>query len=341
MVQFTSLEWISSHRWSQVNGVDTLAHVHHFAAFGAPVPCDDPARFPQFFDGWGPGQPPFLFPDEVGIPIGNDGGFVSVNLQIHYDNLAAVPDLLDSTGIRLYYTSTLREHSAGVLFVGDPYTARQPAPIGVGPTQDVLTCPTSACTAFEFAQDHGPITVFTEAFHMHETGVRAVNEQIRDGEVVRESSVDFFDFWAGGIQHARQEPFALQAGDGFRTSCYYNSVKEGVLFGNGTRDEMCVAFLWVLSGDFANTCIWQQCSRRGEHGKLPTAISPHIQHTHFWSPTCPSKALHSMVHALCSVGILVASAVACLVLLSFVVPRVDFRENRLRAFGSGAIAKKP
>ena len=110
-----------------------------------------------------------------------------------------------------------REHSAGVLFVGDPYTALQPAPIGVGPTQHVLTCP-SACTAFEFAQDHEPITVFTEAFHMHETGVRAVNEQIRDGEVVRESSVDFFDFGAGGIQHARQEPFALQAGDGFRTS---------------------------------------------------------------------------------------------------------------------------
>ena len=50
----------------------------------------------------------------------------------------------------------------------------------------------------------------------------------------------FFSFYdAGGFQ-PQQEDYQLQAGDKFRTTCYY---KDGSTFGIGSQDEMCIGFL--------------------------------------------------------------------------------------------------
>lgn len=50
----------------------------------------------------------------------------------------------------------------------------------------------------------------------------------------------FFSFYdAGGFQ-PQQEDYQLQAGDKFRTTCYY---KDGSSFGLGSQEEMCIGFL--------------------------------------------------------------------------------------------------
>jgi len=53
------------------------------------------------------------------------------------------------------------------------------------------------------------------------------------------SHSDTFQFYTGGF-HVHQEPYQLQAGDKFRTTCYY---KDGKVFDEGSQEEMCVGFL--------------------------------------------------------------------------------------------------
>jgi hypothetical protein len=43
------------------------------------------------------------------------------------------------------------------------------------------------------------VTVINEAFHMHTFGSTAVQNQIRNGEVVRQANVNFFDFDQSGM----------------------------------------------------------------------------------------------------------------------------------------------
>lgn len=75
---------------------------------------------------------------------------------------------------------------------------------------------------------------------MHQTGVRATNEVIRDGEVIHKGAVDFFDFDQQGSFQVQQSEFKVQPGDSFRTTCYY---RDGTEFGSSSQEEMCIAFL--------------------------------------------------------------------------------------------------
>ena len=81
---------------------------------------------------------------------------------------------------------------------------------------------------------------FIAALHMHQTGVRATNEVIRDGEVIHKGAVDFFDFDQQGSFQVQQSEFKVQPGDSFRTTCYY---RDGTEFGSSSQEEMCIAFL--------------------------------------------------------------------------------------------------
>ena len=55
----------------------------------------------------------------MGIPLGeNFGGATYFMLETHYDNPAMHQDLVDNSGIRIYYTDRIREHDTGMLLVG-------------------------------------------------------------------------------------------------------------------------------------------------------------------------------------------------------------------------------
>ena len=69
---------------------------------------------------WAPGEGTLNLPENVGVGVLGELGYKSFRLEIHYDNPTLVPGVLDSSGVRVYYTSQLREHDLGVLSVGDP-----------------------------------------------------------------------------------------------------------------------------------------------------------------------------------------------------------------------------
>lgn len=75
---------------------------------------------------------------------------------------------------------------------------------------------------------------------MHKTGVRMMNEVIRDGEVIHKGAADFFEFDQQGSFQVQQGPYQVEPGDSFRTTCYY---RDGNKFGLSSQEEMCIAFL--------------------------------------------------------------------------------------------------
>jgi hypothetical protein len=52
--------------------------------------------------------------------------------------------------------------------------------------------------------------------------------------------VEVFEFDAQGSLRVQQDTFQIEAGDGFRTTCYY---RDGGQFGISSQQEMCIVFL--------------------------------------------------------------------------------------------------
>jgi hypothetical protein len=176
----------------------------------------------------------------LGVPLFGSDGFQSISIQIHYNNPKEINGLIDNSGVRVYYTSDTREFEVGVLQVGDPYTELEGMSVGAGLTLYEFECPGS-CSSSAIQE---PVTAFLELQHMHMTGVRMMNEQIRNGKVIRTGAVDVWDFHQSGGPAIAQEPFTIEPGDGFRTSCYYRTDDNSTIFGPSSFDEMCIAYLY-------------------------------------------------------------------------------------------------
>jgi hypothetical protein len=209
-------------------------HIHHFIVYGSQNPNDCNGQEVAF--GWAPGDLPSILPSNVGGPLGTNG-FRAFRIQIHYNNPSRVADVLDSSGVRFFWTSQKREYDSGVFQTGDPMINLSGRLVGDGFTAHEFLC-RSECSAASLSQ---PVTVLSESLHMHISGRRMTNEQIRGTEVVRVGTADYFDYEQQGTQNIVQEPFTIEPGDSFRTKCYFES--NGERFGLASQDEMCIAFI--------------------------------------------------------------------------------------------------
>ena len=225
---------------------------------------------------WTPGEGPLALPPQVGALLGGASGYRSYVLEIHYDNPTFDQGVLDSSGVRMYYTPNKREHDLGVLQVGDPLVELLDVPIGDGLVSHTFNCPASCATAFTTDQE---VTVFRELLHMHASGVRMYNRQMQGFRTKRVASVDFFDFDQQGSYSVIQEPYTIQRGDSFQTRCFYNS-QQGERFGLSSQEEMCMAFLFyyprqLLFDTLPFVCgvdFWYApCSTRWESSSLADA----------------------------------------------------------------------
>jgi hypothetical protein len=178
----------------------------------------------------------------LGVPFGGLYGFNSFMMEIHYNNPDRVEGMVDSSGVRFYYTTQPREFEMGILQLGDPYIRLLGAPVGNGLSSHSFSC-SSGCS-LEALQGQS-VTVIREHLHMHQSGTRIVNEQIRGGEVIRAGALDFFDYRQQSNPPVQQEPFQVLPGDSFNTVCYYRG-QDGEEFGMPTRDEMCIAFIFYF-----------------------------------------------------------------------------------------------
>jgi hypothetical protein len=120
--------------------------------------------------------------------------------------------------------------------LGDPSIGLFGQPVGDGLSKHELLCP-SSCSEFVNQE----VTVLREYLHLHETGKRIVNEQIRNGEVIRKAQVEHWDFHQNGNVAVQQEPYAVKPGDSFKTACYYDD-NRGATFGIASAEEMCMSF---------------------------------------------------------------------------------------------------
>ena len=65
---------------------------------------------------------------------------------------------------------------------------------------------------------------------------------MRDGEVIRKTAIDYWDFDQTGVVAVQEESFELKKGDVISTSCYFDT-EAGDTFGLGTYDEMCMTLI--------------------------------------------------------------------------------------------------
>ena len=58
-------------------------------------------------------------PDHVGMPLGEKyGGADYFMLETHYDNPDVHQNIIDASGLQIYYTKNLREHDTAMLLLG-------------------------------------------------------------------------------------------------------------------------------------------------------------------------------------------------------------------------------
>jgi hypothetical protein len=220
---------------------ETREFVHHFVVMTT-VSCDRGEIFANFLQReqiflWAPGYHGMALPEDVGFPLFDSESNQAILIEIHYNNPKLISGKVDSSGVRFHYTKTPRKHKAGILQLGDPLLGLMGEEINDGLTKHEFTCG-GTCSSLFLDE---PVTVLAESLHMHRTGVRMTNEVIRDGEVYHYASVEVYDFEQQGSFNAQQQPYQLEAGDSFRTTCYY---KDGKRFAEGSEEEMCIAFLF-------------------------------------------------------------------------------------------------
>ena len=223
-------------------------YVHHYIVYASEMPfnytnasCAEEYPALEIAYVWAPGDFPLALPANVGGPLGARG-YQSYALEIHYNNADMTPNVSDNSGVRVYYTSQKRQYDLGVFQTGDPFVALQETVVnenGGDFAQHTFVCEADCLT------NHlpEPVTVIRESLHMHKTGATASNEHIRNGQVLRSSRVNFWDFEQQGDLAVVQAPFQLNPGDSFRTVCNYNSPND-VIWGLASEEEMCIAFLY-------------------------------------------------------------------------------------------------
>ena len=197
---------------------------------------------------WAPGVAATKLPDVAGIRILGSEGIKAFVLQVHYDNPTFDTGKVDSSGFRIYYSTTLRANDAAVLEIGDPAVraAQESNPnIPAGSSRVTFTHDAASCTN-RFTDDS--VTVFNRFLHMHEIGSHmTVTQKNTAGAVIRTDTADYYDFKQSGALAPKSTGagYTISKGDTFAVECWYkNPGSTARRFGLGSTDEMCIDFIF-------------------------------------------------------------------------------------------------
>jgi hypothetical protein len=223
----------------------SVPYMHHMLVYGhlsssnSTDECNDVESTLVPILGWAPGVDYFHF-HNGGFEVGNTVN--ALTIEYHFHNPAGVTNVIDDgTGVDIYYSDEPVELDIGMFVVGDPKVGLMGEPIGDGKMMHAFTCP-QTCT--ESAMESDEITILSESHHMHQVGKRMTTQVFRnDGTMINHAEINYYDFDQRGSAPVRQEPFVVKKGDSFRTTCYYES-NNGAVFGHGSRDEMCMSFIY-------------------------------------------------------------------------------------------------
>ena len=236
---------------------ETRKYIHHYTLYGygdatASPPtygtCAWPYKKREMVWLWAPGLTASKLPDVAGIRILGSKGIKAFVLQVHYDNPNFETGKVDSSGFRIYYSTTLRANDAAVLEIGDPAleaSAKHRPGIPAGSSRVTFTHDAATCTN-RFTDKS--ITVFNRFLHMHQIGSHmTVTQKNAAGAVIRTDTADYYDFKQSGALEPKSTGagFTISKGDTFAVECWYkNPGSTARRFGQGSADEMCIDFIF-------------------------------------------------------------------------------------------------
>jgi len=203
---------------------------------------------------WAIGGTATYFPEQAGLPFGGDSGFKYAFFEVHYDNPEMRADIVDSSGLRFYYTPTLRENDIGVLWFGQQANANA---IYLPPGLDTVNtgyC-SAGCTEDFFPEDG--VTLFGSVLHAHTVGASINFRHIRGG--VEQEPVEINENYDFNFQQLTvlEEPRTLLPGDEFMVECGYDTTNrdEMTYGGEGSLQEMCIVFAFVYPAPEMYKCV--------------------------------------------------------------------------------------
>ncbi len=193
--------------------------------------------------GWAPGTRAHLLPEGIGIPLSKKARII---MQVHYyTNVSRDPD---QTRVGIYFAkSRVRKPLFFLPLVQQRLSIPPDVPDHVASMN--LTIP--------FFLDNHVINIFP---HMHLLGQEIKVEVTRGSEAKPLILIDKWDFnWQG--PYTFTEAQGVSAGSTLRLSCKYDNTAgnprnpsnppKQVTWGEGTEDEMCVAFLGITLDRFS------------------------------------------------------------------------------------------
>jgi hypothetical protein len=186
---------------------------------------------------WGKGGNPFVLPPVTGLEVGSTGR-IYVALQMHYNNVDDVQDLIDDSGVRIYRTNQQRATSTGMVIMGTIQLNLTYGRAVIGVSGE---CNASVTQNYPAAG----LNVFSSFMHMHQRGRRIWTNVIRNGSLIGTmGNTQAYDF---NLQTtvALTPTVTMLPGDRFVTYCVYDTSNDArnVLFGETTAHEMCINFM--------------------------------------------------------------------------------------------------
>ncbi|KAK3087968.1 hypothetical protein FSP39_012921 [Pinctada imbricata] len=204
---------------------------------------------------WATGGEAFYFPDNVGLPVGEPGDTDVIIMQTHYNNPGLKTGIVDSSGMRITYTPTLRHHDAGCLSTGVLVNPWQLVPPGIQDFRSAGFCP-KECLSKGLSNMKSGINVFGILQHAHLLA-RGIRTRIyRKGVELAPLAVDeHYDFDYQDFRYVHGERTVLD-GDEIVTECKYDSTgRKGITIGGeSTSQEMCLSFMFYYPRMVIDTC---------------------------------------------------------------------------------------
>jgi len=205
-------------------------HLHHFLLHG--FTDDACSGLPFTVLGVASKHDTVLYPNDTGMPF----TYVAYSVEVHYDNPLMTSGLVDSSGMRLFYSYEQPANMLGLLSVGDPYVQTD-ATIPVGLSSWPYHCP-GQCTS-EWTES---ITVIGGMPHMHAVGATMLTEFYGpDDTLLGTHEAEYYSF---ETQHTAfmKESIVVPPGSHLVTTCTFDTPST-VEFSLASTDEMCIHFL--------------------------------------------------------------------------------------------------
>ncbi|XP_053668366.1 MOXD1 homolog 2-like [Anopheles marshallii] len=194
---------------------------------------------------WTRGSEGFSFPSQVGYALeSNQARFYL--METHYSlsaNEYTWPPkpkaMVDNSGLRLFYTSTLRGQDAGVLSVGMDPNWRHIIPPGQEHVVSEGHC-VGECTQRAFARDG--VHIFAVMMRTHQIGRQIKLRQIRQREELLPIAHDRNTDWNYQEYRRLSAPVRVLPGDRLIAECIYDSSARAAITLGGltTREETCL-----------------------------------------------------------------------------------------------------